>query len=419
MRDYLKLLSFLLAVTFSTVALGQLNFKKGYIITHENDTVYGRINDGGAYRNSKVCVFKQSRKKMVKYHPGEIKAYRMVNDKFYASKEIEIKDTPASVFLEVVVDGDVNLYHYWKNKKMAFYIEKDNKLIGLFNEVGLLTPNSVDETVLIYGPSYVVRNRAYLDSLRSVFKDSKKILDRIEEVYYKEPELANITKDYILEKCKGDNCINYEREHKMYKPTMGIYSGVRLHQLEFYSNYYHYTEKSNIFNAVPIGVFFNFPVHLISDQLSFQVEIISNRMVYQQDFADSKGFLSGHQFKIKSSTIGMPLLLKYEFGHRKIRPTIGIGKEIGYGYQSDVTIDQDADLKIHATQKGNWLGEIGLNCKIGKRFSIFADVRIQKNDNIIIEEQYQSTPYKSLIEKGNVKRKYTNLSSALLIGLEF
>lgn len=421
MHNYLKVFTLLLAVTFSSVALGQLNFKKGYVITNENDTVYGLINDGGAYRNSKVCVFKQSKKKVVKYHPGEIKAYRMVDDKFYASKEIEIMDTPKPVFLEVVVGGKVNLYHYWKNKTLAFYIEKDNKLVGLFNEVGLLTPHSVDETILLYGATrdVVVRNREYMDSLRAVFKDSKPIVDRIEEVHYKEAELANITKDYILEKCKGGNCINYERDHKIYKPTMGIYSGVRFNQFEFYSNYNGDTEKSAVFNSQPIGVFFNFPIHLLSDKLSFQVEILSNRMSYQQKFDGNKGFLSNSQYTISNNTIGMPLLLKYEIGNRKIRPTLAIGKEIGYGYQSDVTIDQQADLKIHATQKGNWLGEIGLNYKIAKRFSVFADLRVQKNDNIIIEKRYQSSSYNTLIEKEYIKRRYTNLSSAILLGLEF
>lgn len=421
MHNYLKVLVLLLTVTFSSLAWGQLNFKKGYIITNENDTVYGLINDGGGYRNSKICLFKQSHKKVVKYHPGEIKAYRMVNDKYYASKEIEIKDTLKAVFLEVVVRGKVNLYHYWKNKTLAFYIEKDNNLVGLFNEVGLLTYNSVDETILLYGAvrDVVVRNREYLDSLRAVFKDSKPIVDRIEEVHYKETELANITRDYILEKCKGDNCIIYERDHKIYKPTMGIYSGVRFNQFEFYSNYNSETVKSDVFTSNPIGVFFNFPMHLINDNLSFQVEILSNQMSYQQDFGAGKGFLSHSNYTIKNNTIGVPLLIKYEIGNHKIRPTIAVGKEIGYGYQSDVTIDQQADLKIHPTQKGNWLGQLGLNYKMAKRFTVFADLRLQKNDNLIIEKQFQSTPYKTLIEKENIKRKYTNLSSAVLIGIEF
>lgn len=421
MHNYLKVYIFLLAVTFSTLVSGQLNFKKGYIITNSNDTVFGRINDGGAYRNSKVCLFKQSRKKIVKYHPGEIKAYRMVNDKYYASKEIEINDTVKTVFLEVVLQGSVNLYHYWKNKNLAFYIEKDNKLIGLFNEVGLLTPHSVDETVLLYASvkDVVVRNREYLDSLCMVFSDAKDIVGRVEEVHYKERELTNITKDYILKKCKSNNCITYEKDHKMYKPTMGIYSGVRFNQFEFFSNYYSYTQKSDVFTSQPIGLFFNFPVHLLSDKLSFQVEIISNRMHFQQDFDDNKGFVSNTRYDISNNTIGMPLLVKYEFGNRRIRPTIGIGKEIGYGYESEVTINQESDLKVHATQKGNWLGEIGLNYKLARRFSVFADLRVQKNDNIIIEKRFQSTPYNVLIDNENIKRKYSTLSSALLIGIRF
>lgn len=420
MRNFLKVIILLVAVTISSMVNGQLNFKKGYIITNDNDTVYGKIDDGGSTRNARVCLFKEGKgKKVVKYRPGQIQAYRMTDDKYYASKVIEIKDNPKPVFLEVVVKGEVNLYHHWKNKNMAYYIEKNGKLIGLFNEVGLLTPNSVDETVLLYGDSYVVRNRLYLDSLRAVFKDSKNIHDRVEMVKYKESELAEITTDYNLAKCKSSDCISYERDHKMYKPTMGVYSGVRFNQLAFHSNFYSYLEKSEVFTSNPIGLFFNFPFHSISDKLSFQIEFLFHQIHFQQEFGDTGGFLSQTRFDIKNNTIGVPLLLKYEIGNRKIRPTIALGKEIGYGYQSEVTINEEADLKVHSTQKGNWIGQIGLNYKITKRFSVFADLRIQKNDNIIIENQYENTPYKTLIEKEKIKRKYTNLSSAVLIGLEF
>lgn len=422
MKNFLKVIVLLVCVTFSSVVSGQINFKKGYIITNDNDIIYGKIDDGGAGRNARICLFKEGNgKKVVKYRPGQIKAYRMTDDKYYASKVIEIKDKPKAIFLEVVVKGKVDLYHHWKNKTMAYYIEKDGNLIGLFNEVGLLTPNSVDETILLYGAvrDVVVRNRVYLDSLKAVFKDSKQIVDRIEEVHYKEAELANITKDYILEKCKGDHCVNYERDHKMYKPTMGIYSGVRFNQLTFHSDYFGYSQKSAVFNSYPIGLLFNFPLHSFSDKLSFQVEVLSQRMHYQQKFGNTKGYLYQTSLDIKNNTIGLPLLLKYEIGNGKIRPAIAIGKEIGYGYQSDVTINETADLKIHATQKGNWLGEIGINYKVARRFSFFTNLRVQQNDNIIIEERYQSTSYKTLIEKEHIEERYTNFSSAILIGLKF
>ena len=81
MKYYLKSFILVIAVSFSSVVYGQINFKKGYVITNKDDTIHGRINDKGGYRNTNICVFKEKSKPIVKYRPGNIKGYRMFNDK--------------------------------------------------------------------------------------------------------------------------------------------------------------------------------------------------------------------------------------------------------------------------------------------------------------------------------------------------
>jgi len=68
----------LLLITHLSIGsvLGQVNFKEGRVITTNNDTLYGLIRDNGLIRNTKVCLFKETKGgKTVKYYPEDIQSY--------------------------------------------------------------------------------------------------------------------------------------------------------------------------------------------------------------------------------------------------------------------------------------------------------------------------------------------------------
>jgi hypothetical protein len=59
----------------------------GYIITLENDTIYGYFNNRSEARNFKRCEFSKSIKgEPVVYLSGFIKVYRVNDSKYYTSK---------------------------------------------------------------------------------------------------------------------------------------------------------------------------------------------------------------------------------------------------------------------------------------------------------------------------------------------
>jgi hypothetical protein len=405
----IQFLLILLSVTIGANA--QLNFKKGYVITNSNDTLYGKINDGGGNRNARVCMFKQIKgSKAVKYYPNDIKAYRFKNEKYYATKRVIIKGESRYVFVDVLIEGKINLYHYRKTKDMNYYIEKkDSNMIGLVHNLITVRPKSKSPfNRVVYWNEYDLDYSPFLDTLYYVFRDCEKILNKIEGVEYDQKSLTNITKEYLKEVYKGNDCINYESDLNMYRPTIGVFSGIRLNKISFLES----NSKSNLVTSFPIGIFFNLPMPLLLDKLSFQFELISNTIEYTLESVDIKNHSTST--KINSNTIGMPLLFKYEISRGRISPFVSGGKEIAFVYHSK--INESKDNRLHPTQKNGWLSEIGLTYKLAPKLSLISAIRFQSSKNLIIGYSERAS-YNSIRNKitnpSELKTNYTTFSFGL------
>jgi hypothetical protein len=106
----------------------QKNFQPGYVIGLSEDTIVGLINIKRNFKNCELCSFKKSTKdSIVEYSPYQIKAYRIIDNKYYVSKTIQTDSiTIKRVFLEFLLEGKINLYVYSEKFKERYYIEKDS-----------------------------------------------------------------------------------------------------------------------------------------------------------------------------------------------------------------------------------------------------------------------------------------------------
>lgn len=430
-----------LALLISFGVMGQDNFKKGYVITLENDTLFGKINDAGGYKNSRLCTFKPYKKRKVKeYLPGEIKGYRMLDDKYYVSKAVGNKDESKYKFIEVLIEGPVNLYHDRKSTEKAFYIQKkDGDLIPLKYEVGQLRYKPEENIAVIYSPTYTVHNRIYQDNLYNFFNDSKKIQDRVGSTEYDAKSLSSLTKDYIAEKYHSLDGISYERNLKMYRPRVGIYGGIQLTDIEFlpskagkYSKPEPHSIVAKRFNTYPVGLFVNFPLPMVNDKLSFQLEVTGNWMNYDEVF-DSSQSLNEDTVAVSASSFGIPLMIKYELFRGFITPSIGIGKSFNFVYDSEITgfgkkyevFENDVvkyksnELMIHPIQKGGWFGEVGVSFKMSNNLSLFANARYTYFKSLIIEKGLENASYNTLYDKMHYVKEFQTNYATLLVGLKF
>lgn len=440
MKYTLKAFVLSLAFLVSLGVVGQDNFKKGYVITLDNDTLFGKINDAGGYKNSRLCTFKSREgRKVTEFLPGQIKGYRMYKDKYYASKQTQGKDGNKYIFMEVLVEGPVSLYHDRKSTERAFYIQKkDGDLIPLQNKEVQLRYKPEENIAVLYSPTYILHNRIYRDTLRYVFRDSK-VKDWVDNLNYDARSLKKITKGYIAERKFGENSITYERDLNLYRPRVGVYGGIQLTDIEFlpsewgmYSKAEPHSIIAKRFNTYPVGIFVNFPLPMVNDKLSFQLEVMGNWMKYDEVFNSSQS-LNEDTVAISANSFGIPLMIKYELFRGFITPSLGIGKSFNFVYDSEITgfskgfteVDDSGvsvksnELMLHPIQKGGWFGEAGISFKFSPGLSLFANVRYTLVKNLIIEKGFKNASYNTLYDKKQYMKEFETTYTMLLVGLKF
>jgi hypothetical protein len=435
MKHSLKIFLSLIVLLFSYYASGQLNYKKGYLITFKNDTIPGFIRDRGEIRNATKCMFKEHKKSVViKYTPNEIKSYRFINGKQYHSIQVFQKEEFRNAFAEVLINGELNLYHSWGNKNAAYYIEsEDNKITCLSYELLNLKENSTDFYKL--PKHYFFDIEEYKNSLDSIFKKCPGIKLKIEELEYETKPLVNITKEYINCTCKKKECIEYVKNFAATKPSFGVFSGIQLSEINFLES----EIQSDVSISFPFGLFYNLPLPLINERLSFQIELIYNSLKYNRGFRNLPGIYS--DINISSNLVSFPLFVKYTVPMNNLSVSFGIGKESAYIFNSEAnTVPsksgqngvisvvefeyREKGFFIHHSQKEGWFLDLGLDYKVCPKFSIFSNIRFQTNLNLLIEEKNYNNYRFYIAEKMNNlinphRNIYRTNSATLFLGIRF
>ncbi len=156
---------------------------------------------------NKECVFRQKDTAQI-YYPGEIKAYCIINNKLFVSRNMNGKD----VFLEYLIHGILNVYYLRDDTGEHYYVEKD----GLGMEE------------LIYSEKYVKKGDGteYLeksnDHIRILNKYTSDVPDMVK--FQKEIKkiirpghgnLIKIAKKYHEEVCPDDACTIFRQKSKV------------------------------------------------------------------------------------------------------------------------------------------------------------------------------------------------------------
>jgi len=430
MKNYLKPFLSALILAISLQINAQLNFKSGYIITLENDTLFGLINDGGGNQNANKCIFKSDKKgEVTHYLPGEIKSYRFIGGSYFVTQKMQDKSTYKSVFSEVLIDGKIKMYHYSRNNELAFYIDKgDGNLIGLLNK-RTEVPIAADGLYAIQnGIHYVPINSEkydnqlntaiyldiYKDTLFSIFYESEKVRDQIDSIKYSEKSLMQITKNYINETCEGDYCILYEKELGMHRPKFGFYSGISMSSLSFLD----FDSKADYYPSIPMALSLNIPFYRFANGLSMQVEI-QTRGFGANLLYDNPSDTLDYSF-IKSRTLTSPISLRYQLERSKFSPSIAIGFEPGRVLKSEILINEYGDMMLFKSQKTGLFYDLGLNYKLAKNISIFTILRYQAFKNLIISnEDTNGGSYSIKMKTEDYISEFRTSTISLFLGMNF
>lgn len=277
----------------------QSDFLPSLIVNRQNDTIYGI---GNVSKNQEYCLFKKfDAKDFTKYYPNEISAFRIIDGKYYVSREIEESNGKLNwYFLEYLVDGEIDLFSI--SGAGRFFIKKENEEFVELNDNSKSIQN-------VDGKGYMVKNKKYLGYLRAYMSEAPELFPEIDEMNrLNQRDLVNISVDYHNAICDEYECVNYTKNiPKVTYYKFELVSGATKHN-KYYSPQ------------------FGFLVHiwrpLKNEKLYFKAGIIySDRLhTYKKDI-NKEG---EYDYSIK-----FPVSFQYVFGKGDFKPTIAFGWPTG------------------------------------------------------------------------------------------
>lgn len=321
---YLLLTAFIFLTFFSLNA--QSDFRNGYIILNNNDTVFGSIDYKGNTANAKKCIFKESTNVESKsYSPDEITAYCFTNSKYYISKTVVIGDKSEQIFLEYLINGIVDIFYYRDVIGEHYLVDNGTgNLFELKNE---------EKEVLVNDIRYIKESKEYIGVLKAIFKESPTISKKVETLNLNHKALITLTRDYHNEVCSENECVIYEKNLLERKSTIGVIfglNGMYISETGILADNLKYLRNSNFgFELVPtFGFYYKVNLPLANERLYFQYEGTYSylKLTTSNSYIELVNNLTEvNDISLKQNIFNNLVFLKYEFPKGKIRPTFQIG----------------------------------------------------------------------------------------------
>lgn len=300
----------------------QNDFRKGYIITNANDTVYGNIEYASDKSNTTMCNFIQSgQKKAIEYTPYDILGYKLdESGKFFVSKEIKLKNGTNRIFLEYLINGKLNIFYYRDELSTDHYlIHRDS--------FPMMELPPLEKEIERDGTIYRINDEKSKSILSFFTDDCPELRPQIEKLYLEHKPLIKLAKEYHKLVCSDAQCIIYEKKAYPFvlyiEPVFGFthYNGSKLNSCNY---------GFQVYNWIPR---------------------------YDERFYFKTGFLmqEGNLVDTKSKFIRIPIIVEYQYPIGKLKPTLAIGQNILYICKEDnptiITTPVEIGLLYSLTKK--------------------------------------------------------------------
>jgi hypothetical protein len=325
-------------MAFSFLVLeAQTNFQPAYYITHNQDTIYGEIDNRGDLKNGSICEFRTDpNAENTQFEPGDIYAYRFIDGKYYISTELNVDGELKVVFAEYLVNGvldllyhrSINNDHYYMEAKNGDWLELTNKDIQLMRD----------------GVSYTRKSNQYKGMLRANFSEYPEMQKEIDKASFKHQSLIKLTKQYHDYSCTtGEECIIYEKQ----PPVVGLHvapmAGFGLNWLSVPSHPQYGSFSFTQSNDLLLGMRIKVTLPRLNDKLSFLLIPEYGRSYFYSQFEEQLASQVDQFTEIHShrSYISTALGMQYTFPRGKLRPTISLGPLMAYHTEFDFRIRKE------------------------------------------------------------------------------
>jgi hypothetical protein len=320
---------------------GQTDFRPGYYITNDNDTVHGLIDYRGDVRTSKICVFRLDKNnEPVRFRPGEILGYRFERGKFYISRQVPINEEERLVFAEYLVNGIADLYYVRGEERDHYYIESGD---GVLHE--LANPEIL---VKQDGKLFQPNTYEYIGVLKATFADCPDIQPTINSMILSQKSLIKITESYHDYVCEEEKCIIYRKEippvRVGFGPSFGFASAdLQLLQRKLYESF---DFSSGLAPSFELSFYMEFP--RINEKLSLQVESDLFRSSFYSYYEEVQPYGTSHiyQANANAKVLRSTITIRYSFPTGRFKPFLGAGPMVNYLYNTDFWYTTETSLRI-------------------------------------------------------------------------
>ncbi|NOU58843.1 outer membrane beta-barrel protein [Marinifilum caeruleilacunae] len=365
-KHFIVLFVLLSLLTFSSFAQG--DFRIGYIVTSNGDTIKGEIAYTLKSKNYKSCTFKQG-ESITKYSPAELKIYSIDGIRAFASGIVP------DFFVETLIEGEISLY----KKDLVYYVQKNGGEIHILEQYlkdkEVKTENKRWKGIMLF----LVKDRLEGQVNSKNFRFSEKYLTELVRKY-------NIKGGKEYTETKAD--IPWAITH------YGAVGGVNIHR--FYLDEAKTSSYIDDFNHTSpfIGLYYNISSPRLSEKFSFQIEAQLCKL-------DAKGTSFYGTYKehfIKTTKLSIPLGLKYDLHTKKLNwhALAGFVADINFNIDhytmiyrtNDLNTEPEELLNFFSTDKsqiGLWAG-MGVEKKF-KKFNARFDFRYNKLSSILYDRQ--------------------------------
>ena len=326
--------------------LAQNDFRNGFIIKNNGETVTGLIDFKGYQKTAKRCIFKSNINSPEQiFTPDDISSYGFVDSKLLTSKEINTGSGTERRFLEYLISGKVNAYYYREDDGSDHYFIEDesNKLSELKNtKEELFIDHPVGEINMAYG-KYTRELKEYIGVLKLAFIKSPKVCKEAENISLSQKSLIRLVQDYHKDVYPNEDYITYEKLIIKSKSSIGPVVGLNIISISEASDllsahdYLHDSDFGFVFYP-SIGLSYKVNLSFINERVFFQYEGTYSRFTLKTSntYEDPlTGTISNNDIALTQNMFRNIGLIKYEFPTGIIRPTFHFGGFLSYFLKTD------------------------------------------------------------------------------------
>ena len=352
------------------------DFRPGYIINNNLDSVNGFVAYRSGAKNLLECLFRQTKKgETIRYSPEQLKAYGFHGDKSFRTvtppRELALSQ---KIFASQLVAGSMSLLKI----KKTFVISLKDSLV--------LLPVPVNKEVKNSDGNWSKRDKRYVGILNYLIRDCQLSAD---EMSYSGGDLTNLIQSY--NRCKGE--------------TASLYSLKPLGKLNFifFGGYSRSNMAMDLFTDVTFspsysviaGAGLELSSPRIFDRLFFSADVWYHKSFYQAyEKIPFAGNIRHQDIFVDVSYVRIPVGFKYNF--RNINtPYIKMGMSFTAINKIEIKTWEEVEAPDGAVYgdekwggynvkdpKGIWIA-LGFDRIVYRKLKLFAELRYERGEGFI------------------------------------